>query len=74
MFAALLTCVLYARDGGVRNRPNASHGANADHRIRSMLYVPDQVVRLRGWVGYHVDLEFEPGESFVTLGAGIWRD
>ena len=35
-----------------------------------MLYVPDQVVRLRGWVGYHVDLEFEPGESFVTLGGG----
>ena len=44
--------------------------AHADHRIRSMLYVPDQVVRLRGWVGYHVDLEFEPGESFVTLGGG----
>jgi type IV secretion system protein VirB9 len=41
-----------------------------DHRIRSMLYVPDQVVRLRGWVGYHVDLEFESGESFVTLGGG----
>jgi type IV secretion system protein VirB9 len=41
-----------------------------DPRIRSMLYVPDQVVRLRGWVGYHVDLEFEPGESFVTLGGG----
>jgi type IV secretion system protein VirB9 len=41
-----------------------------DHRIRSLLYVPDQVVRIRGWVGYHVDLEFEPGESFVTLGGG----
>ena len=41
-----------------------------DHRIRSLLYVPDQVVRVRGWVGYHVDLEFEPGESFVTLGGG----
>ena len=44
--------------------------APIDHRIRSMLYVPDQVVRLRGWVGYHVDLEFEPGESFVMLGGG----
>jgi type IV secretion system protein VirB9 len=41
-----------------------------DPRIRTMLYVPDQVVRLKGWVGYHVDLEFEPGESFVTLGGG----
>jgi type IV secretion system protein VirB9 len=35
-----------------------------------MLYVPNQVVRLRGWVGYHIDVEFEPGESFVTLGGG----
>jgi len=42
----------------------------SDHRIQSLLYVPDQVVRVRGWVGYHVDLEFEPGESFVTLGGG----
>ncbi len=55
----------------------ASAGASAegqtpptDPRIRSLLFVPDQVVRLRGWVGYHVDLEFEPGESFVTLGGG----
>ena len=44
--------------------------APTDPRIRSLLYVPDQVVRVRGWVGYHVDLEFEPGESFVTLGGG----
>jgi type IV secretion system protein VirB9 len=42
----------------------------ADHRIRSLLYVPDQVVHIHGWVGYHVDVEFEPGESFETLGGG----
>jgi type IV secretion system protein VirB9 len=42
----------------------------SDHRIRSVVYVPDQVIRLHGWVGYHVDLEFEPDESFVTLGGG----
>jgi len=48
-------------------RATAQH---TDPRIRSMLYVPDQVVKVRGWVGYHVDLEFEPGESFVTLGGG----
>jgi type IV secretion system protein VirB9 len=41
-----------------------------DHRIRSLAYLPDQVIRVRGWVGYHIDLEFEPGESFVTLGGG----
>jgi len=43
---------------------------SGDRRIRSLLFVPDQVVRLRGWVGYHIDLEFESGESFLTLGGG----
>jgi type IV secretion system protein VirB9 len=48
-------------------------GINAppgDRRIRSMLYEPTQVFRLRGWVGYHIDLQFEPGEAFLTLGGG----
>lgn len=46
-------------------------GANsADPRIRSLLFVPGQVTRLRGWVGYHIDLEFEPGEIFRALGGG----
>ena len=59
--------------GGV-SRPLAAQMSasveSTDHRIRSLLFVPDQVIRLRGWVGYHVDLEFELGESFVTLGGG----
>jgi type IV secretion system protein VirB9 len=42
----------------------------ADHRIRSLQYEPTQVFRIRGWVGYHIDLEFQPGESFLTLGGG----
>src|SRR5260370_15038485 len=37
-----------------------------DHRILSLLYVPHQVVRVLAWVGFHVYLEFEPGESFVN--------
>ena len=68
--AAFLTCLDLC---GNRRRPQplkCRSRRNRDHRIRSLLYVPDQVVRLRGWVGYHVDLEFEPGESFVTLGGG----
>lgn len=42
----------------------------SDHRIRSLLYQRSQVIRIRGWVGYHIDLEFELGESFVMLGGG----
>lgn len=41
-----------------------------DSRIRSIPYSADEVYRLTGFVGYQTDLEFEPGESFVGLGAG----
>jgi type IV secretion system protein VirB9 len=41
-----------------------------DQRIREAAYDSDQVYRLRGVVGYQIDLEFEPGETFVGLGAG----
>jgi type IV secretion system protein VirB9 len=41
-----------------------------DSRIRAAPYDGEQVYRLRGFVGYQIDLEFETGESFVGLGAG----
>jgi type IV secretion system protein VirB9 len=70
----LLTVVLFAVVGAVISARAFAQlhvtAAPSDHRIRSMLYVPNQVVQIRGWVGYHVDVEFEPGESFVTLGGG----
>jgi type IV secretion system protein VirB9 len=41
-----------------------------DNRVRTMAYSADTVYRLRGFVGYQIDLEFERGESFLGLGAG----
>jgi len=41
-----------------------------DSRIRVAPYNSEQVYRLRGFVGYQIDLEFEPGETFVGLGSG----
>jgi type IV secretion system protein VirB9 len=41
-----------------------------DSRIRVAAYNADEVYRLRGFVGYQIDLEFEPGEIFTGLGAG----
>jgi type IV secretion system protein VirB9 len=38
--------------------------------LRSIGYDADEVYRLRGFVGYQIDLEFEHGESFVGLSAG----
>jgi type IV secretion system protein VirB9 len=41
-----------------------------DSRIRAVPYDSEEVYRLRGFVGYQIDLEFEAGETFVGLGAG----
>ncbi len=41
-----------------------------DGRVRTVVYNDDEVYRLRGFVGYQVDLEFENGETFMGLGAG----
>jgi type IV secretion system protein VirB9 len=41
-----------------------------DGRVRTAVYDSEQVYRLRGYVGYQIDLQFEPGETFVGLGAG----
>lgn len=41
-----------------------------DSRIRFAAYDAAEVYKLKGFVGYQIDLEFEPGESFVGLGAG----
>lgn len=48
----------------------APAGEAPDARIRTTPYFPDAVYRLRGFVGYQIDVEFEPGESFLGLGAG----
>src|SRR5258708_16968912 len=43
---------------------------SVDSRIRVAAYDSAEVYTLRGFVGYQIDLEFEPGETFVGLGAG----
>jgi type IV secretion system protein VirB9 len=52
-------CALAVADGGA-----------PDARIRVLTYGADEVYRLKGYVGYQIDLEFEPGEAFVGLGTG----
>ena len=41
-----------------------------DPRIRVTPYRADAVYRLRGYVGYQIDVTFAPGERFVGLGVG----
>jgi type IV secretion system protein VirB9 len=41
-----------------------------DSRLRVAAYRVDEVYRLHGYVGYQIDLEFEPGETYEGLGGG----
>jgi type IV secretion system protein VirB9 len=41
-----------------------------DERIRTVLYSSDEVYRLYGFVGYHLDLEFEADETFAAISGG----
>jgi len=62
MQGALLSAALHAETVPTRGV--------ADSRIRYAAYNGDQVYRVRGFVGYQIDFEFEAGETFVGLGAG----
>lgn len=41
-----------------------------DSRVRIVTYDEDDVVRLKGYIGYQTHIEVAPGEKFVTLFAG----
>jgi type IV secretion system protein VirB9 len=43
---------------------------STDARIRVAAYNDSEVYKLRGFIGYQIDLEFQSGESFVGLSAG----
>ncbi|SOE06346.1 type IV secretion system protein VirB9 [Variovorax sp. YR752] len=41
-----------------------------DARVRVVAYNPDDVITLRGYVGYQIHLQFAEDEEFVNLGSG----
>jgi type IV secretion system protein VirB9 len=43
---------------------------SVDSRVRVAAYDSAEVYKLRGLIGYQIDLEFEADETFVGLGAG----
>lgn len=64
--------VAVAQAGPIPVHPPTRRSAGVDHdpRIRYVRYDADRVYRLRGYVGYEIDLQFAPGEYFVGLGVG----
>jgi type IV secretion system protein VirB9 len=65
--ALVLSCACIAPLVSAETLPTKGH---IDERIRTALYSPDEVYRLYGFVGFHIDLEFEEGETFVALSGG----
>ena len=65
--AALLAIAL-ALTAGAETLPKSG---SVDPRIRTALYSPDEVYRLYGYVGYHLDLEFEADETLESLSGGV---
>jgi type IV secretion system protein VirB9 len=70
-FRLMAVCVLAMLSPVREARPEVTPvRGTLDGRIRVASYDREQVYRLRGIVGYQIDLEFEPGETFLGLGAG----
>jgi type IV secretion system protein VirB9 len=43
---------------------------SVDPRVRVVAYDPNDVVKLQGYVGYQIHLQWAEGEEFVSLGSG----
>jgi type IV secretion system protein VirB9 len=72
VFALILGAVLHP----VARAQAASPPSIPDPRIRTLFYDPDKVVRLDGYVGYQLMLQFGPGERVenVAIGEGsTWQ-
>lgn len=65
--AVVLVCAPWICRG---HEPALGAAKPLDSRMRTMAYSADEIYRLRGYVGYQIDLQFELGEAFVGLGAG----
>jgi type IV secretion system protein VirB9 len=68
--AAVLLAVLAGALASAETIPMAGL---TDSRIRTVAYSPDQVYRLYGFVGFHIDLEFESDETFEAISGGDLR-
>jgi type IV secretion system protein VirB9 len=65
-----------AASAAARPAPRAAHARVVpgprlpDPRIRTVPYSVNEIYRLRGYVGYQIDVQFARGERFIGLGVG----
>ena len=69
VFWTLWLTLILQPEAGVKADAVPAKGL-VDGRIRTAVYGADEVFRLRGRVGYQIDVQFETGETLVGLGAG----
>lgn len=62
-------CICCVMTSPVHARPLQA-ALRPDARIRVVPYRADAVYRLRGYVGFQIDITFGPGERFAGLGVG----
>ena len=67
LLAALATSFTLAQQVHAETVPPRG---SIDPRVRVVTYNPDDVVKLRGYVGYQIHLQWAEGEEFISLGSG----
>jgi type IV secretion system protein VirB9 len=70
LLSLCIGCACLVAAGLGHLRPVHAAALRPDPRIRVVPYGTDTVYRLRGYVGYEIDITFAPGERFVGLGVG----
>ena len=70
LFSRQALALLMALSVGIGRAEVLPTQGHIDERIRTAVYSADQVFRLYGYVGFHLDLEFEADETFASLSGG----
>jgi type IV secretion system protein VirB9 len=67
---SVFICCIFCLTGALALGQSLQATSRPDPRIRIAPYRADTIYRLRGYVGYQIDITFAPGERFVGLGIG----
>ncbi len=67
LLASSMLCAVSISDAYAVREPRP---IKLDHRVRTVMYQPDEVVKFVGHYGFQSAIEFEPGESIQTISMG----
>lgn len=70
LFAVLLLALVLPFGMRIVQADTIPTPGRVDPRVRVVVYNPDDVVELHGYVGYQIHIQWARGEEFVNLGSG----